>query len=274
MAASPPRIVFIDVDGTIIGPGNAVADSTLQAIAGARANGHLVYLCTGRSAADIHPRLQEIELDGAITNSGVFGTSRGERVIHRPMPDDAVRRMREFFAAEGVHYVLQTDDDLFFTDGMRRMLEAQFAGREDAPLDLDAFRLLADGEPIADVAKAVWVSPAADTFPRAVEMLGPEFHVVRSSIVMGGESDGEVCETGTTKGSAIELMLTHLGAHTADAVGIGDSWNDVEMFEVVGHAVAMGNAHPELKALADSVTTDVTDDGVHNAFIALGLITG
>lgn len=274
MAASPPRILFLDVDGTIVGPGNAVADSTLRAITDARAHGHLVYLCTGRSAADIHPRLQEIELDGAITNSGVFGTSRGERIIHRPMPDDAVRRMREFFAAESVHYVLQTDEALFVTDGMRQMLKAQFAGLTNAPLDLDAFRHLADGEPVADVAKAVWVSPAADTFERAVEMLGPTFHVVRSSIAMGGESDGEVCEAGTTKGSAIELLLDHLGADAADAIGVGDSWNDVEMFEVVGHAVAMGNAHPELKALADSVTTDVGDDGVYNAFVALGLITG
>lgn len=274
MAASPPRILFLDVDGTIVGPGNAVADSTLRAITDARAHGHLVYLCTGRSAADIHPRLQEIELDGAITNSGVFGTSRGERIIHRPMPDDAVRRMRAFFAAESVHYVLQTDEALFVTDGMRQTLEAQFSGMVDAPLDLDAFRRLADGEPVADVAKAVWVSPAADTFERAVEMLGPAFHVVRSSIAMGGESDGEVCEAGTTKGSAIELLLDHLGADAADAIGVGDSWNDVEMFEVVGHAVAMGNAHPELKALADSVTTDVGDDGVYNAFIALGLITG
>jgi hydroxymethylpyrimidine pyrophosphatase-like HAD family hydrolase len=44
------------------------------------------------------------------------------------------------------------------------------------------------------------------------------------------------------------------------------------MFQVCGVAVAMGNAHPELKALADFVTTDVLDDGIANAFRRLGII--
>ncbi|MGB4136513.1 MAG: Cof-type HAD-IIB family hydrolase [Microbacterium sp.] len=275
MTHSPRRIVFLDVDGTIVGPGNAIDDSTLHAIASARSAGHLVYLCTGRAASDIHPRLREAELDGAITNSGAFGTSRGEQVIRRPMPDHAVRRMQDFFAAEDVHYSLQTDDEIYFSTGMRVLLEEFFRQTlddpSDAPVDLSLSRDI-DGTAIEDVAKAVWFSQAEDTFERAVEVLGPDFHVVRGSIPLAGRSDGEICMAGTTKGSAIELLLAHLGMDAADAVGIGDSWNDVEMFEVVGHAVAMGNAHAELKDLADSVTTDVLDAGVWNAFTDLGLI--
>ncbi len=75
-----------------------------------------------------------------------------------------------------------------------------------------------------------------------------------------------------TKGSAITSVLAQLGLSAADAIGIGDSWNDVEMFEVVGTPVAMGNAVPELQRLAGRVTTAVLDDGVHNAFAELGLI--
>ncbi|MFM9597375.1 HAD hydrolase family protein, partial [Streptomyces scabiei] len=52
----------------------------------------------------------------------------------------------------------------------------------------------------------------------------------------------------------------------------GDSWNDVEMFQVVGTAVAMGGADPELQEMADLVTTDVLDDGIHNALTRLGLL--
>jgi hydroxymethylpyrimidine pyrophosphatase-like HAD family hydrolase len=67
-------------------------------------------------------------------------------------------------------------------------------------------------------------------------------------------------------------VLDQLGLSATDAIGIGDSWNDVEMFEVVGTPVAMGNAAPELRRLAGRVTTAVLDDGVHNAFAELGLI--
>jgi hydroxymethylpyrimidine pyrophosphatase-like HAD family hydrolase len=87
-----------------------------------------------------------------------------------------------------------------------------------------------------------------------------------------GGSNGEITHRETTKGSAIEVLLAHLGIDAADAIAVGDSWNDVEMFEVCGTAVAMGNAQPELKGLADFVTTDVLDDGVANAFRRLGLI--
>ena len=52
-----PRIVFIDVDGTILEHGSVIAPSTVSAIRAARRAGHLVYLCTGRSAGDIHPCL-------------------------------------------------------------------------------------------------------------------------------------------------------------------------------------------------------------------------
>ena len=55
-------------------------------------------------------------------------------------------------------------------------------------------------------------------------------------------------------------------------MGIGDSWNDVEMFAVCGVSVAMGNADPELQAKADRVTTGVLDDGVHGALVRLGLV--
>ena len=74
------------------------------------------------------------------------------------------------------------------------------------------------------------------------------------------------------KGAAILAILGHLGIDPADAIGVGDNWNDVEMFEVVGTAVAMGGADPDLQAKADFVTSGVLDDGVHRALVRVGLV--
>ena len=57
---STGRIAFLDVDGTILDHGRTVAASTVDAVRAARAAGHLVYLCTGRSAGDIHPDVAAI----------------------------------------------------------------------------------------------------------------------------------------------------------------------------------------------------------------------
>ena len=89
---------------------------------------------------------------------------------------------------------------------------------------------------------------------------------------MPGGSNGEIAQLGVNKGSAIVEVLDALGLDAADSVGIGDSWNDVEMFEVVGTAVAMGGADPDLQAKADFVTSGVLDDGVHRALVRVGLV--
>ncbi len=89
---------------------------------------------------------------------------------------------------------------------------------------------------------------------------------------MPGGSNGEIAQLGVNKGSAIVEVLDALGLDAADSVGIGDSWNDVEMFDVVGTAVAMGGTDPELQARADFVTTGVLYDGVHGALVRLGLV--
>ena len=65
--------------------------------------------------------------------------------------------------------------------------------------------------------------------------------------------------------------MDHFGADYSDVVVFGDSRNDLSMFVDGWTKVAMGNAVPELKALADYVTTDVDDDGIYNACKALGL---
>lgn len=269
------RIIFLDVDGTIVGAGHEVKDSTVEAIRQARDAGHLVYLCTGRSAADIHPRAREAGVDGEITNGGAFGTSGGTRVIARQMPRDAVDRMLAFFTAHDVGYFLQSDTDVYVTAPMRRAVESYFAAAgpdEHSPLDFTHVKDAAEAD-LNTLAKATFLSPQTGILEQAQSELGPDFHIVPGSVQLPGGSDGEINMAGVTKGSAIELMLAYLGRDAADAIGIGDSWNDVEMFEVCGHSVAMGNAVPALKELADDVTTDVLDDGIWNAFVRLGLIS-
>ena len=53
---------------------------------------------------------------------------------------------------------------------------------------------------------------------------------------------------------------------------MGDSVNDIEMLQSVGHGIAMGNATSPVKEIADYVTTDIMKDGVKNALIHYGLI--
>lgn len=280
------RTVFIDVDGTILEHGSVIAPSTVTAIRTARANGHLVYLCTGRSAGDLHPSVRAIGFDGAITNGGAFATRGDELVVSHLMPRVDVDRMVGYFDAHGIHYFLQTHEGVYASEGVAAFADEFFRERRERHdedlrklgLDADADPLPAIGyRPIDEldfdaVVKSTFISMRSDTLAHAEAELGERFHVIPGSIPLPGGSNGEVAVRGVDKGSAIVEVLAILGRGVEGTVGIGDSWNDVEMFRVVETAVAMGGADPALKEMADHVTTDVLDDGVWNAFVALGLV--
>ncbi|MCT9819704.1 Cof-type HAD-IIB family hydrolase [Microbacterium sp. W1N] len=283
---TPQRIAFIDVDGTILEHGSIIAPSTVTAIRSARANGHLVYLCTGRAAGDIHPAVQEIGFDGAITNGGAFATRGDERVVEHLMPRADVDRMVAYFEAHGIHYFLQTNDAVYASDGIGGFVEEFFEQRrtrhaedlkalgldeEDEPLPMIQYRPMAEAD-LDAVVKSTFISSRSDTLDHAQNELGERFHVIPGSIPLPGGSNGEIMVRGVNKGSAILEVLDLLGKDAADAVGIGDSWNDVEMFQVVGQSFAMAGADPELQAIAGRVTTGVLDDGVRNALVSAGLV--
>jgi hydroxymethylpyrimidine pyrophosphatase-like HAD family hydrolase len=77
---------------------------------------------------------------------------------------------------------------------------------------------------------------------------------------------------GVHKAAGIEVLLEHLGLSRDDTVAFGDSLNDLEMLAFARTGVAMADAHPAVKAVADAVTGAPDDDGIHAGFAALGLI--
>lgn len=294
---STPRIAFLDVDGTILDHGRAIAASTIEAIQGARAAGHLVYLSTGRAAGDIHPDVLDIGFDGAISNGGAHALSGDDVVVSSAMPVDAVEKLTAYLDEHGILYFLQTDAAVYASEQVqasfaRLMLQVTrtrqgstaaaandqtaadsqtAADPQTAPQGSPRFRDIADLDR-SQVAKAVFVSDRPGVVEQLQADMGDVFHVVPGSMPFPGGSNGEIGMRGTTKGSAILSVLEHLGIDREASIGIGDSWNDVEMFEVCGVGIAMGNAVPELHALADESTTSVREDGIFNAFRRHGLV--
>ena len=60
------KIIFLDVDGTLVDYENRLPESAVLAVGKARENGHRVYICTGRSKAEVYENIWEIGLDGMI----------------------------------------------------------------------------------------------------------------------------------------------------------------------------------------------------------------
>jgi Cof subfamily protein (haloacid dehalogenase superfamily) len=269
------RAVFLDVDGTVLPHDGRLAASTIAAVQGARRAGHLVYLCTGRSRLEIPDAVAAIGFDGAITAGGGYTESGGALVAERTMDTDAVRRIVDFLVSQDIEYVLQSFDAVRSSPGLVDRLRP-FLGEHVAALGevLGRITPLGPDESPTDrpVAKATFFGSTPTTFATVRDGLRDAFDVISGTMPYLGEAGGEISARGVHKGAAITELVATLGVPLADVVAIGDSANDLEMLDVAGVGIAMGNADAAVKARADEVTADVDADGVWTAFVRHGLV--
>lgn len=277
------KIIFLDVDGTLIDYEAKMPKSAGEAVDAARANGHLVYLCTGCSKAEIAQR-HLCETDGMIGGNGAYVESQGEVVMHQGLTKAEVKHIVDWCNERHLGFYLEANSGMYCNDwmleqGQEVMLKYSLgkgADIEKAKKSASGFVhgfIHLQGEDLyrEDVNKISFIlSSYQDHLDSKVEF--PEL----VANTWGGKGEealfGDLGPAGITKKHAIDVLLKHLGRSAEDTIAFGDAKIDISMFELCNYAVAMGNAGVETKEAADYITTDVNDDGLLNAFKHLGLI--
>lgn len=275
------RIIFLDVDGTLVDYDNRIPASAVDAIRRARAAGHRVYLNTGRSRAEVYDELWEIGLDGLIGANGGYVEDDGEVVLHQHLTADQCRRVVDWLHARGLEFYLESNAGLFgserFEEAGQPVIRRYVGAKGDAEAATttvrDVFPEMVFGADLYrdDVNKISFILGSYDDHLDATAAF-PELE----SRTWGGRGAhalfGDLAVGGITKAHAIDALLEHLGADRADTIAFGDAAVDLAMFACCAVGVAMGNSSPDLLAAADHVTGDVGADGLAQAFEHLGLI--
>jgi Cof subfamily protein (haloacid dehalogenase superfamily) len=110
-----------------------------------------------------------------------------------------------------------------------------------------------------------------DVLIKELESHYKNLHIVKTSSDLGKEYNAIYISSGNaTKQHAVLKFAEILGISTQEIIGIGDHYNDFPLLMACGLRVAMGNAVPELKAIADYIAPTVEEDGlahVLNKFI-------
>lgn len=275
------RIIFLDVDGTLVDYEGRVPASAVEAIRRARAAGHRVYLSTGRSRAEVYDELWDIGLDGLIGANGGYVEDAGEVVLHQHLSAEHCRRVVDWLHHRGLEFYLESNAGLFGSEHFETVgepvMRRYVAGRGDAHAATmtvrEAFPEMIFGGKLYrdDVNKISFILGSIDDFHDAVAAF-PEL----KAGTWGGRGAealfGDLGVAGITKAHAVDVLLEHLGADRADTIAVGDAAVDLPMLEYCAVAVAMGNSSPDVLAIADHVTSDVNDDGLLRAFDHLGLL--
>ena len=275
------KIIFIDVDGTLVDYEGNLPESAVTAIRKARANGHRVYISTGRSKAEVYQNIWDIGLDGMIGGNGSYVEDHGSVILHRHISYEQCVHIVDWLHGRGLEFYLESNNGLFASEHFETAGEPVIQeysrrkglGSADAMTIRKAFPDMIFGGELYrdDLNKVSYILNSYQDFLDAKE----EFPDLENN-TWGGAGEtalfGDLGVKNITKANAIRRLLGYLKAGIEDTIAIGDAKIDIPMLSFCNFGVAMGSGGEEIRAMADYVTDDVDRDGLYKAFVHLGLI--
>lgn len=275
--AANAAVVFFDVDGTLVwdrsvdDPENSIVDlvptpAVYDAFERLRDRGHKAFICTGRTLDSIGKPLLSLKSAGIISGAGACVSIDGEILAEQSIPVELLE--------ETVRYLVALRVEVVF-EGARESVALMRPGAVYRAIpgvptvhDLEGLRRVA---PAMDFEKFAFFADAIPVLKRDAD-----FFLTRYDLCDLGIGLGEMSLAGVNKGSGVQRALEVLGqapdGGSWRTYAFGDSENDLPMLRAVDVPVAMGNALPQVKAMATYVTDRVEQDGVATGLAHFGLI--
>ena len=295
----PVRLVALDLDGTLLDREGHITPRTRAALQAAVDKGVYIVPATGRPLASLPPVVAQlpgiryvITTNGAAvwdlgddplsavysrySNAAEHHTTQPVCLLHRPMPAETAREA--FAVCERCRADLRIFSNGYACTDARsialaasRMANSSTEARQ--PND-GRFTILRDA--------AEWMSRnafAVEKFcvffetPQQAAAALPRFRAIPAvEVVQGAPHNIEVTAAGVDKGEALLSLADLLGVPRQQTMAVGDSENDRAMLKKAGIAAVMANGMPEIRALADLVSTaDCDHDGVAEILETLGI---
>lgn len=269
------KAVFIDLDGTLWDR-EVVPASAWKAIEKARANGHLIFVNTGRRHVDIPKFLWDANFDGYCLATGMQMFKGKELLCQSYIDPEKVKKMIAYLKSQDSGYGLE-GNDWGFDDpkyAFRRMIFFAKEDRKDPSIRYPLSHI--EPENYDELVKIIFDSDKPYDLEPVAKELGFDILQYKNrfnpSGGVGSFFRGELTDAHHNKAKAMKEMLEAMGvAGQYDIAAIGDSENDIPMLEAADYAICMGNGTPATKEKADYVTTSLDQDGLYNAFAWLGL---
>jgi Cof subfamily protein (haloacid dehalogenase superfamily) len=269
-----PRLIAIDIDGTLLDPHFQVTEANMRALRGAHERGVEIALVTGRRHAFALPIAEVLGLPITMvsSNGAVTRSSTGE-LFHRDlMPRSAAVALIEHMTEFREHFVLTFDrtargtlvcesaDQLNVS--IRRWMEKnaeylQFVRPVERALTEDPVQSMFAGG-VARMTKAQEHLLSNPALLKRITVLKTQYDERDLCII-------DVLNAGVSKGHALRRWAEHHGIPRENIVAIGDNFNDIEMLDYAGIPFIMGNACEELRSAGYRITLGNDQSGVAHA---------
>lgn len=257
------KILFTDLDGTLLNDKKEISPGNQQAINEALACGHKIVVSTGRPLPSAKIQIERLGLtrEGcyAITYNGglIYDVYHQKALYSKPIPMKFVKPLFQEAARRNLHIHTYTDTHIlscrdtaelrFYSE--TTLLPYEIADEDLSQLTSEPYKLLAidtNSEKLLDFQRTVMPAyeGALHTFFSTAELL-------------------EIVPSGVDKGAGVRWLCEYLGIPLENSVSAGDAQNDVSMLEAAHVGAVMRNAYPGIAEHGNYVTqNDNNHDGV------------
>lgn len=259
------NIIFFDIDGTILSHRNRqISESTRTAIRKARANGHLAFINSGRTMAEIDSTIREVGFDGYVCGCGTYVSYHDDVLLHTVIPQELCSMLIEDFNRYQMEALLESASSIYYNgkattyrlmpspEHLNNIFQSQIQDWNIPGIQFDKF--------------CIWCDDAK---------LYKDFYdkyKTHFDFIDRGNHFYEIIPQGYSKASGIQFLISHLDIPHENTYAFGDSANDLPMLQYVKHSIGMGNSDGGVPEVVSYLTKDVDQDGIEHALKHFNII--
>jgi Cof subfamily protein (haloacid dehalogenase superfamily) len=254
------KIVFFDIDGTLLDHDKKLPDATKEAIKTLQANGTYVAIATGRAPFMYEGLREELSVESFISFNGQYVVFENQVIYTNPLD---LEKLEELLAdsRRNDHPVVHLNHET---------MKANHKHHEYIEASMGSLKFPHPGySPDFYKNREIYQSLL---FCKAEEEEFYREKYKEFTFIRWHQYSMDILPGGGSKAEGIKKMIDRLGFRMEDVYAFGDGLNDIEMLQTVGTGVAMGNAVGEVQKHADMITKPVDEDGIYFGLKELQLI--
>lgn len=258
------QLLVVDIDGTIAGESNEISEPVRFAIQAAQNRSVQVAIATGRmyrSALRFHQEVGSTLPLLAYQGAWIQNPATGQLHRHWPVSRQTAHQLLDYFEQPDLRSLLSVhfyiNDQLYVRELTKEtQIYSERSGIE--PILVGDLRRVLTDEPT----KVLALSDDTAVIDALLGTLRQQYTPAELYLTKSVATFFEATNPFVNKGTGVRYLAEELlGIDAANVMTIGDNFNDVEMLEYAGIGVAMGNAPPQVKAIAQWVAPSVEQDG-------------
>ncbi len=256
------KILVLDIDGTLTNSKKEISEKTKEKLFEIQEKGHVVMLASGRPTPGMTRYAEELRLKEyggyllSYNGARIINCKTEETVYQQTLPEDVIPTLYDFANEHDCGIISYEGDTVLSGNGVDKYVELE-ARINGIPIkEVPNF-----GEYITfPVNKCLMTAKEEDAeiyLKELQDRFGDSLSIYRSEPFFM-----EIMPQNIDKAASLDRVLPLIGLTREDTICCGDGYNDISMIQYGKVGVAMANARPEVKDVADFITDSNDEDGL------------